>query len=117
MKHTRSFVVAALSQLLSAGLAAQAAQGTTGKSTTQTKPATPKPPAPTRAAIQVSDLPSAANATITKAYPNSTITKATKVTKGTVVTYELAVKQGAKVTNVVLNDNATMILSPKPKGK
>jgi len=117
MKHTRTFVVAALSLVLSAGLAAQAAQGTTGKSTTQTKPAAPKPPAAVRTAIQVSDLPSAANATITKAYPNSTITKATKITKGSVITYEAAVKQGAKVTNVTLNDDGTHILAPKPKGK
>jgi hypothetical protein len=117
MKHTRTFVVAALSLLLSAGLAAQAAQGTTGKSTTQSKPAQPKPPAPTRTAIQVSDLPVAASATVSKAYANSTITKATKITKGTVVTYEVAVKQGTKVTNVVLNNDGTSIISPKPKGK
>jgi hypothetical protein len=118
MKHTRTFVVAALSLMLSAGLAAQAAQGTTGKSNTQsTKPAPPKPAAPTRTAIQITDLPVAASATVSKAYANSTITKATKITKGTVVTYEVAVKQGTKVTNVVLNDNCTTIISPKPKGK
>jgi hypothetical protein len=118
MKHTRTFVVAALSLMLSAGLAAHAAQGTTGKTTTQTKP-TPKPSAPavTRTAIQVSDLPVAASATISKAYANSTITKATKLTKGSVITYEVAVKQAAKVTNVVVNNDGTQIISPKPKGK
>jgi hypothetical protein len=34
-----------------------------------------------------------------------------------VITYEAAVKQGAKVTNVTLNDDGTHILAPKPKGK
>jgi len=117
MKHTRTFVVAALSLMLTGGLAAQAAQGTTGKSTTtQTKPA-PKAAAVTRTPIQISDLPVAASATVSKAYANSTITKATKLTQGSVIKYEVAVKQGTKVTNVVLNDNGTTILSPKPKGK
>jgi glucose/arabinose dehydrogenase len=62
--------------------------------------------------IEPASLPAAVSAALKATYPKATITKAEKLTKGTTLTYEMALK-GAAVTSIELTSAGKIVPAAK----
>ena len=67
--------------------------------------------------VQSIDLPQAVSLAISKAYPKGVVKTAEKLTRGSFTGYEVAVRQGKKTHEVVLDSEGTIQKAPQGKSE
>ncbi len=111
---TLSRIASALTLSLAMAATLAAAPQTTTATAKKAPAKTAAKAAPAKAAsakVAAADLPQAVTDAVMKAHPKGAITAAVKVTKGTAVTYRVTVKDGAKRSSMMMNEDGTVVMA------